>query len=307
MINATTSSRVPGEWKNIPRARLANSLTDQSIEAGHYGVDHRWMDTYEITLKEGRNFSGNEKADSLSVIINAQTAEMLELDDPLGKSIWVMNRRDSIRMQIIGVTDDFHYESLYLPIGPAVITSWNNHVCSIDYFTIRYSANPKETIDHIEEVNATFDPETPAEVNFLDEQWSRFYKAEESRATIILIAAIVSIVISAFGLFGLINFTVERKTKEIGIRKVLGASYGNISQLILRDYMILLLIALGVSAPVSWWLFGDWLSDFAYRIKLSPDLLLIAFGIVLLISFSTVLARIFRIARANPVQSIRYE
>jgi len=307
VINASTSSRVPGEWKNIPRARLANSLTDQSIEAGHYGVDHRWMDTYAITLKEGRNFSGNEKADSLSVIINAQTAEMLELDDPLGKSIWVMNRRDSIRMQIIGVTDDFHYESLYLPIGPAVITSWNNHVCSIDYFTIRYSANPKETIDHIEEVNATFDPETPAEVNFLDEQWSRFYKAEESRATIILIAAIVSIVISAFGLFGLINFTVERKTKEIGIRKVLGASYGNISQLILRDYMILLLIALGVSAPVSWWLFGDWLSDFAYRINLSPDLLIIAFTIVLLISFTTVLARIFRIARANPVQSIRYE
>ena len=307
VINATTSSRVPGEWKNIPRARLTKSLTDQPIEAGHYGVDHRWLDTYQMTIKEGRNFSGNDKTDSLSVIINSQTAEMLELEEPIGKSIWVMDNSDSVRMQVIGVIDEFHYESLYLPIGPAVITSWNNHICSIDYFTIRYAANPKETIDHIEEVNAMFDPETPAEINFLDEQWTRFYKSEESRATIILIASIVSIIISAFGLFGLINFTVERKTKEIGIRKVLGASYSNITQLILRDYMILLLVALLVSAPVSWWLFGDWLSDFAYRIKLSPDLLLIAFGIVLLISFSTVLARIFRIARANPVQSIRYE
>ena len=307
VVNVSTSSRVPGEWKNIPRARLAKTQTDQSIEAGHYGVDHRWLDTYEMKLKEGRNFSGNDKTDSLSIIINTQTAEMLELENPLGERIWVMDNRDSIRMQIIGIIEDFHYESLYLPIGPAVITSWNNHICSIDYFTIRYAENPKETIDHIETVNATFDPETPAEVNFLDAQWERFYKSEESRATIILIASVVSILISAFGLFGLINFTVERKTKEIGIRKVLGANYGSITQLILRDYMILQLLALIVSAPVSWWLFGDWLADFAYRIRLSVDVFLMAFVIVLIISFSTVLARIFRIARANPVQSIRYE
>ena len=192
-------------------------------------------------------------------------------------------------------------------VGPVVLTSWKNHIRSIDYFTIRYSQNPKETISHIEEVNATFDPETPPEINFLDEQWNRFYQAEQSRATIILIASIVSIIISAFGLFGLINFTVERKTKEIGIRKVMGASVPNIIKLVLKDYLILLLISLIVAAPVSWWLFGDWLADFAYRINLSADLFVIAFVLVLLISFTTVLARIYKIARANPVQSIRYE
>ena len=105
----------------------------------------------------------------------------------------------------------------------------------------------------------------------------------------------------------LINFTVERKTKEIGVRKVLGASFVNITRLVLRDYFILLLIALVLAVPVSWLLFGDWLSDFAYRINLSADLVIIAFLIVLLISFSTVMAKILRIARANPVQSIRYE
>ena len=188
-----------------------------------------------------------------------------------------------------------------------VLTSWNNHIRSIDYFTIRYKSNVQETISHIEEVNATFDPETPAEINFLDEQWKRYYQAEESRATIVLIASIVSIIISAFGLFGLINFTVERKTKEIGIRKVMGANVQNITTLILKDYLILLIISLVIAAPVSWWLFGDWLADFAYRINMSVDLFVIAFVLVLIISFTTVLARIYRIAKANPVQSIRYE
>ncbi|MEM6737805.1 MAG: ABC transporter permease [Bacteroidota bacterium] len=307
VVNASTSSRVPGEWKNIPTANLSANLIDQPIEVSHYGVDHRWLETYEMKLKEGTNFTGADKTDSLSIIINSKTAEMLELDYPIGETIWVIGSRDSVRMKIIGLIENFHYESLYQKIGPVVITSWNNHIRSIDYFTIRYAQNPKETLDHIESVHATFDPETPSEINFLNDQWKRFYRAEESRATITLIASIISIIISAFGLFGLINFTVERKTKEIGIRKVLGASYGNITQLIIKDYMILLLIALLVAAPVSWWLFEDWLADFAYRITLSLNLFFTAFTIVLVISFATVLLRIFRIAKSNPVNLIRYE
>ncbi|MEQ8906633.1 ABC transporter permease [Ekhidna sp.] len=307
VINVSTSSRVPGEWKNLPTAKLATNLTDNAIEASHYGIDHRWIDTYQMELSEGRNFSGNDQSDSLDIIINSETAAMLNLEDPIGKSIWIMSQDDSVQMEIIGLIEDFHFESLYLPIGPVVLTSWNNHIRSIDYFTIRYKSNVQETISHIEEVNATFDPETPAEINFLDEQWKRYYQAEESRATIVLIASIVSIIISAFGLFGLINFTVERKTKEIGIRKVMGANVQNITTLILKDYLILLIISLVIAAPVSWWLFGDWLADFAYRINMSVDLFVIAFVLVLIISFTTVLARIYRIAKANPVQSIRYE
>lgn len=307
VVSASTSSRVPGEWKNIPVANLATNLTDEAFEASHYGIDNEWLRTYGMDLKEGENFSGNDQVDSLSIIINSQAAEMLELENPIGERVWVMNRRDSVRMRVIGLVDDFHFESLYEPIKPVVLTSWNNHVRSIDYFTIRYNQNPKETTDHIVEVNAKFDPETPAEINFLDEQWRRFYKAEESRSMIMLIASIVSILISAFGLFGLINFTAERKTKEIGIRKVIGASVPNIITLILRDYIILLLIAMVVSAPLAYWLFQDWLADFAYRIQLSADVFLLAFGLVLLISLSTVVSRIYRVANGSPIKSIRYE
>ena len=307
VINASTSSRVPGEWKDIPVARVGKNLTDEAVEFSHYAIDKYWLDTYDIRLLDGENFTGADQSDSLHVLINEEAAASLNFEQPIGESIWVMNNSDSVKMRIKGIVEDFHFESLYEPIGPVVITHWNNHIRSIDYFTIKYSQNPKETIAYIEEVNAQFDPDTPAEIHFLDQQWERFYEAEESRSTIILIASIVSIIISAFGLFGLINFTVERKTKEIGIRKVMGANVQNITTLILKDYFILLLIALIIAAPVSWWMFGDWLSDFAYRINLSADLFIIAFVVVLLISFTTVLARIFKIAKSNPVQSIRYE
>lgn len=307
VIDASTSSRVPGEWKDIPVANLSMNLSGEALESSHYAIDKNWLNTYGIELLEGENFTGADQVDSLYILINQKAADALALESPVGESIWVMSNSDSVRMRIKGIVADFHFESLYEPIGPVVLTHWNNHVRSIDYFTIRYSQNPKETIAHVEEVNATFDPGTPAEIHFLDQQWRRFYEAEESRSTIILIASIVSIIISAFGLFGLINFTVERKTKEIGIRKVMGASVPNIIKLVLKDYLILLLISLIVAAPVSWWLFGDWLADFAYRINLSADLFVIAFVLVLIISFTTVLSRIYKIARANPVNSIRYE
>lgn len=307
ILNASTSSRVPGEWKNIPSANMAKTLGSEPVEVSHYAIDKNWIDTYKMSLKDGSNFTGNDKTDSLSIIVNDATASLLELENPIGESVWVMSRRDSVKMRIVGVIEDFHYESMYQPIGPVVLTNWNNHVLQIDYFTIRYQGDPSVALEHIEAVNDKFDPTTPAELNFLDDQWERFYKSEESRATIILIASVVSILISAFGLFGLINFTVERKTKEIGIRKVMGASIPNIIQIVLKDYLVLLLIALIVAAPVSWWLFKDWLSDFAYRINLSADIFIIAFIAVLVISFATVLSRIFKVAKANPVNSIRYE
>lgn len=306
VINASTSSRVPGEWKDIPTANLSLSLANEPVQASHYAIDLHWLDTYQIDLLEGSNFTGADDSDSLYVLVNKKAVEMLGLEDPVGTSIYV-NDNDTVKLRIAGVVEDFHFQSLYEPIGPAVFTNWNNHVRSIDYFTIRYSGDPKVAVEHVEAVNAEFDPETPAEIHFLDQQWERFYEAEESRATIILIASIVSIIISAFGLFGLINFTVERKTKEIGIRKVMGANVTNIIRLILKDYLVLLVLSLLLAAPISWWLFQDWLADFAYRINLSADLFIIAFVAVLVISFTTVLARIFKIAKANPVTAIRYE
>ena len=143
VINASTSTRVPGEWKSIPTASILTSLAETPIEVSHYGVDHHWLDTYDMELKSGNNFSGNDKTDSLSILINDRTASLLEMDDPVGKYLWVLGPSDSVKMQIIGVIEDFHYQSLYEPIGPVLVTSWNNHIQPIDYFTLRYAHNPK--------------------------------------------------------------------------------------------------------------------------------------------------------------------
>jgi putative ABC transport system permease protein len=285
---------------------LSRVQNENPVVATHYAADENWLDTYQMTLKAGSNFSGIAGSDTLKVILNEKAVELLGLEDPIGASVWIAEDTLS-KMQVIGVVKDFHFQSLHVPLGPVVITSWNNPVLGIDYFTIRYQENLPEVLAHIEEVQKRYDPETPTEINFLDERWERYYQADQSRSYLILIATVISIIISAFGLFGLVNFTVERKTKEVGIRKVLGASIPNILQIILRDYVALLLISLFVAAPVAWWILNGWLQDFAYRIELSVGVFTIAFAAVLVISFVTVIARVYRLAKSNPVNSLRYE
>jgi len=238
--------------------------------------------------------------------VNEKAVQSMGLDDPVGQMVWISEDTIS-KMQIVGVIKDFHFESLHEELGAVAITSWNNPIIGIDYFTIKYKDDPQAAIAQIEEVQRQYDPETPAEVNFLDKQWERYYKSDMTRSRLILVATIISIIVSAFGLFGLINFTAERKTKEVGIRKVLGASIPSILQVILKDYVILLGIALVIAVPISYFALSNWLEAFAYRIPLSVGIFLVAFFSVLIISFGTVISRVYRLAKTNPVKSLRYE
>ena len=304
--NATTSSRVPGEWKYIPTVELTTTKGEDPVVATHYAVDGNWLDTYSIELIEGRNFRGVEASDTLKLLVNEKAVQSMGLDDPIGKMVWVSEDTIS-KMQIVGVIKDFHFESLHEELGPVAITSWNNPIIGIDYFTIKYKDDPQAAIAQIEKIQRQYDPETPAEVNFLDKQWERYYKSDMTRSRLILVATIISIIVSAFGLFGLINFTAERKTKEVGIRKVLGASITSILQVVLKDYVILLGIALVIAVPVSYFVLSSWLDAFAYRIALSVGIFLVAFLSVLLISLATVISRVYRLAKTDPVKSLRYE
>ncbi|MEM9326742.1 MAG: FtsX-like permease family protein, partial [Bacteroidota bacterium] len=304
--NATTSSRVPGEWKDIPTVELSTSRGELPLVATHYAVDGNWLDTYGMELVSGRNFRGVERSDTLKVLLNEEAVKSMGLEDPIGQMLWVSEDTIS-KMQVIGIVKDFHFESLHETLGPVVITSWNNPIMGIDYFTIKYNGDPQDAIAQIEKVQLQYDPETPAEVNFLDERWERYYRSDMTRSYLILVATIISIIVSAFGLFGLINFTAERKTKEVGIRKVLGASIPSILQVVLKDYVILLGIALVIAVPVSYFVLSNWLDAFAYRIALSVGIFLMAFLSVLLISLATVISRVYRLAKTDPVKSLRYE
>lgn len=306
VVNVTTTTRVPGEWKNLPESDLLLSKNAEPITASHYGFDSDGISTYGFKIIDGSDFSGNDASDTLKVILNETAVKSLGLEDPVGKSIWIQEDTLS-RFQVIGVVEDFHFESLYEPIKPVFITSWNNPIMVIDYFVIRYNGDPKQVLTHAENVNTEFDPETPAEFNFLDEQWRRYYKADETRGNFIMISAILSVLISVIGLFGMIHYTVERRTKEIGIRKVIGASIPTIIKLLLKDYLILLCVAMLIASPLAWYMLNDWLATFAFRIDLSIWIFAFAFLVVLLVSFMTVISRVYSMAKSNPVNSLRYE
>lgn len=306
ILSASTSSRVPGEWKDIEMATLALVQNEPILNAYHYAADEKWLKTYEMELKMGRNFTGQGHSDSLKVLLNETAVNRLGLTDPIGQELWVAT--DSLmKMEVVGVIRDFHFESLHKQMEPVFITQTNNPIESIDYFTIKYTGNLPEVLSHIESVQQRFDPLTPPEINFLNDKWARYYKADQSRSNLILIATIISILISSFGLFGLVNFTAERKTKEIGIRKVMGASVPSILRLILRDYVLLLVIALIIAVPLAFWFLSSWLNGFAYRIELHPGFIGIAFGLIALVSFLTVFFKVRKLAESNPISALRTE
>ncbi len=302
----TVSSRVPGEWKYLPMGNIFMNFNEDPTETAIYGVDGDWLETFDIALKSGESYRGNDATDSLYAILNEQAVKVLELEDPIGQSFFLEDD-DTVRVKVIGVVEDFHFRSLYEPIGPAVLVHWNNPITWIDYYSIRFSGNPAELLTHIEEVNDRYDPNTPAEINFLDQKWADYYKADQGRSNLFLVGAVVSILISVIGLFGMINYTVERRTKEIGVRKVLGASGFSIMRVLTTDYAALLIVAAVFSFPIAYWWLNNWLNTFSYHVRLSPGIFLLAFVAVLVVSFATVLYRVWNASQANPVKSLRYE
>lgn len=304
--NASTSSRVPGEWKSMATAGILADKNQEPVMATHYAADHHWIDTYGMKLIQGQNFTGSGSSDTLKVILNEKAVTSIGLDDPIGKSIWV-SRYGEVKMQVVGVVKDFHFQSLHETISPVIITSPENGIMEIDYFTVKYKGNVAQVVDHIHSVQKEFDPKTPAEINFLDVKWQRYYEADQSRSNLILIATIISILISSFGLFGLINFSIEQKTKEIGVRKVLGARVYQVIQLILKDYVVLMVIALLIASPLAYWILSEWLAGFAYRINFSIDTFIVAFLLTAFVSLITVIYKVYKFAQSNPVDSLRRE
>jgi len=301
------SSSVPFDPWSLENVQISTNPSETPRDIYHFGVDKHWLETFNIDLKAGTNFSGNDVSDINHILINEKAAEAFGFsDDPIGKRFYLTGRED-LTVRVIGVVADFHFQSLYDKIEPAILTSWNNPYWRIEYFTVKYHNNPLAVIEQLEDIQKEFSPERPADIGFVDQEAEKFYKADRRRGQLLLVATMVSIAISLFGLYALINFSAEIMTKQVGIRKVLGAKSGTIFKLILNDYSILLLIAFAISAPLSYWALDNWLSNFAYRIDIDLTVFVVAFVLVLTASFLTVLSRVLRLARLNPVDSLRYE
>ncbi len=263
-------------------------------------VDEDYLETYGLEMVQGRFFSKDFPSDLNNWVLNESAVKAMGLKDPVGKVFKVGDRSG----QIIGVIKDFHVGTLKAEIRPMYFRYASG------YFSIAVRIDVRNTasaIEHIAAVVKKFDPERPLEYTFLDDYLRRMYDSERRNARIVSIFGVISILISCLGLFGLISFMAEQRTKEIGIRKVLGASVIRIIRMMSVEFTVLVGIAVLMAWPLGYFFGSRWLGEFAYRINLSWWIFGGAGLIVLILTLTAMSFRVVRAARANPVDSLRYE
>jgi putative ABC transport system permease protein len=240
------------------------------------------------------------------VIINEAAANILGWNSALGKRIRVPE--EEFEAQVIGVVKDFHFRSLHEKIGPMVLGWRANPIRSIDYFTVRIDGSDiAATLAFLEDVHNRIDKITPFEYNFLDERLQNYYQTDVRIGKLVGITALIAIVIACLGLFGLAAYTAEQRTKEIGIRKALGATAPGIFLLLSKEFTRLVFLAALVAIPIAYYALGGWLQNFAYHVNIGAGALLFSAGLALLISLLTISYQAIKSALVNPVQSLRYE
>lgn len=316
--HVSVSSRVPGEWKDFPLVSVRNfgAAGEQSQPMIFVGADKDFLNTFQVKLLEGRNFDGNP-ADSTNVLLNESAAQRLGLAHPVGEIVEIPSVNwsgddnpldETFRATVIGVVADFHFEDFRQEIKPMVIGFRNNPIQNIDYFTLRIStANWATLLASLKNINNDFDPENPLEYHFLDAQFERFFEADLLRSRMLMFFSGIVIFIACMGLFAMATFTLRRRTKEIGIRKVLGAGVGQIVRLVVVDFFWLILIGAAVAIPASWLVMDRWLAEFAYQVNIGWWMFAAAVALTLLIALLTIGWQVIRASLANPVKSLRYE
>ena len=280
-------------------------------------VDHDYVETLDLELVAGRDFSREMKTDpNHAFIINETAVRELgfgtaekALGQPLHWKVWYTEgteNADSLKKgQVIGVVKDFHYKSLYDKMEPTVL-----QIFPPAYWKVAVkmeTADVAKTLEQVKGVWNAFSPEYPLEYNFLDESLNQMYKAEEKLKALLWIFTGIAIFVGCLGLFGLAAYSAERRQKEIGIRKVLGASVENIVLLLSQDFVKLVLLALLIASPIAWYLMRDWLQDFAYRISIGWWVFALAGLMAVSIALLTVSFHAFKAALKNPVRNLRTE
>lgn len=273
-------------------------------------ADDDYVTTLGMSIVEGRGFS-KEFNDSLSIIINERTAALLGVDNPIGMKLrnTTINAPDGVELEVIGVVKDFHYMSLRDEISPFVLLSTeSNAFGGVGFITARIKGNDiSSALASLESKWNTFSPEDRLKYKFMDDELDKQYKAEANSGKIFGIFAALGILIACVGLFGLAAYMAGLRTKEIGVRKTLGASVGGVVFLLSKDFTKLILIALLIAVPLSYYFMNEWLSSFAYKTAIGIDVFLLAGSMALLIAWLTVSFQTMKAALINPVKSLRSE
>jgi putative ABC transport system permease protein len=286
-----------------PEGYSAESQYPLSISVADYDYDK----ALGIELAEGRFFSREFASDSLSIVINETAVKLMNLKDPVGQRLILMGPTpdQSVAYTIIGVVKDFHFESLHQMIRPLTILLQREQNA---FMCVRLKPGDiSKSVSFIQSTWKSFVPNKPFEYYFLDENFDQLYKTEQRTGEIFTVFSVLAIFIACLGLFGLAAFTAERRSKEIGIRKVLGASTPTIVYLLSKDFTKWVLIANIIAWPVAYYITTTWLEQFAYRISPALSTFIIAGLLALVIAISTVSYQAIKVAIANPVDALRNE
>lgn len=269
-------------------------------------VDQDYITTLDMEIIAGRNFSREFGSDSSAVVINQTTAKLLGYENPVGKILYAPNENGEppAMFNIIGVVKNFHYESLRHNIGPLCLVLGNTSGTA--FFKVQTKQIPS-LVKQIETKFKGMAPSMPFSYRFLDESFDNMYRTEQRVGKIALSFAVLTIFIACLGLFGLATYMAEQRTKEIGVRKVLGATVTNIVNMLSKDFLKLVLIAAVFAVPLGWWIMNLWLQDFVYRINIQWWIFPVAVGFAVFIALFTVSFQAIKAALNNPVNSLRTE
>ncbi|WP_423147755.1 ABC transporter permease [Rubrolithibacter danxiaensis] len=273
------------------------------------GIDPAYFKMMGISLKEGRNFSAAIPSDSAqSLIVNETLVKKRGWKNPLGKRIWYFtdDNGSTKEAKVIGVVKDFHVESLHKNIEPLLFYLAPPEQSDNLYIKLR-PENIRKSLAYVQKTYREFDNYNPFETYFLDENFASQYQDDNQKRNLFLLFASLAIVIACLGLFGLAAFTIEQRTKEIGIRKVLGASIKNVLVLVTKDFVWLVCMAFVIAVPIAWWGMNKWLQDFAYKIPIHWWTFAIAGILAVLVAVLTISFQAMKAAIANPVKSLRTE
>lgn len=310
VLSATAAADINGAAGNQSSITADDSAGSKVMVRFCY-VDEDFFPTMGIPVVEGRNFDKNNPADSLhSLILNQAAVEALGWDNPIGMRFKNLSDDTTMRHSVIGVIRDYNYYSIHWKIEPAIFLLQTNQTGSI-LVKVHDAKNDlaanSPVMQHIEQVWNEFFPEAPFEPEIATERIKKWYANENRTMQLFLFFALISVVISCMGLFGLSSLMLEQRIREIGIRRVMGGSSWTISKLLVKQYVVLVGLGGLIAAPIAWVLADEMISEFAYQIRLSPTMMLAAITVTVFIAVLTIGNRVYSVARTNPVEALKYE
>ena len=307
--SATMSGYLPVNYGRNSSTYFTSPTLDPStgINVQAWTVDENYIPTLGLKIVEGRNFSQQFRTDSTGIIINEAAAKFLATKDLLNKKFYTLKdiqSKELIDFHIIGIVKNFNFSSLRDVVTPLALFLGKDN----GNISVRISSGDiPNAVTQIKNKWKAMAPTQPFDYSFMDDDFNKLYTTEQRTGNIFITFAVLAILIACLGLFGLVTYAAEQRIREIGIRKVLGASVSNIAGMLSTDFLKLVIISAAIAFPLAWWAMNKWLQGFAYRVNINWWVFAIAGILALLIALVTVSFQAIKAAVANPVKSLRTE